>query len=150
MEIIIQLTSNISISLTNWTTSNMLLNATAVTSQNHYVKSTFTNYITEQILTKWNHYLLQQQLKSIGQSHLYLNQLNKYSTVLWTIKAGTVYTNKIHLNDTLPLLTSQTTHNLTTIEWKLYKNLNNCKTALTIKPADKNLGTVIMDTDDYI
>ena len=29
-------------------------------------------------------------------------------------------------------------------------SLNNCKTALTIKPADKNLGTVIMDTDDYI
>ena len=29
-----------------------------------------------------------------------------------------IETNKIHLNDNLPLLTAQTAHNLTTTEWK--------------------------------
>ena len=34
-----------------------------------------------------------------------------------------IETNKIHLNDNLPLLTAQTAHNLTTTEWKIVKNL---------------------------
>ena len=37
------------------------------------VKSAYTNNITVQILTSGNHYVLQQQLKSIGQFNLYLN-----------------------------------------------------------------------------
>ena len=61
-----------------------------------------------------------------------------------------IETTKLHIDKLLPLLTAPTPPNLTKTEQKTIKTLIKSKSTLTIKPADKNLGIVIMDTDDYI
>ena len=57
---------------------------------------------------------------------------------------------KNNLNDELPMLTDPQPANLTTAEQKALRKLAKSKHKITVKPADKNLGVVIMDTDDYI
>ena len=57
---------------------------------------------------------------------------------------------KNNLNDELPMLTDPQPANLTTAEQKALRKLSKSKHKITVKPADKNLGVVIMDTDDYI
>ena len=54
------------------------------------------------------------------------------------------------LADNLPNLCQTTSFNLTPLQNKALKNLKRARQAITIKPADKNLGIVLMDTDDYI
>lgn len=61
-----------------------------------------------------------------------------------------IETTKLHIDKLLPLLTAPTPPNLTGTEQKTIKTLMKSKSTLTIKPADKNLGIVIMDTNDYI
>ena len=54
------------------------------------------------------------------------------------------------LNDRLPELTQTTQPNITSDERTTLRQLKTANATLTIKPADKNLGIVVMDTDDYI
>ena len=55
-----------------------------------------------------------------------------------------------NINDQLPEILKQQTPNLTKGEKTSIKSLKNARQTLTIKPADKNLGIVIMNTDDYL
>ena len=57
---------------------------------------------------------------------------------------------KNNINDQLPEILKQQTPNLTKGEKTSIKSLKNARQILTIKPADKNLGIVIMNTDDYL
>ena len=57
---------------------------------------------------------------------------------------------KQELANHLPVLCSNNTHNLTSSQYTALTKLRNASQTLTIKPADKNLGIVLMNTDDYI
>ena len=57
---------------------------------------------------------------------------------------------KRSLNDQLPEILKKSAPNLTKEEKASIKSLKNARQTLTIKPADKNLGVVIMNTDDYL
>jgi hypothetical protein len=57
---------------------------------------------------------------------------------------------KRNLNDELPEILKKPAPNLTKGEKASIKSLKNARQTLTIKPADKNLGIVIMNTDDYL
>ena len=54
------------------------------------------------------------------------------------------------LNENLPTLCNKTHHNLTTSQQRTVKKLKNVRHTITIKPADKNLGIVLLNTEDYI
>ena len=66
--------------------------------------------------------ILQQQLKSTFISKPTYSTITQQYTGQLKLEQY-IETNKIHLNDNLPLLTVQTAHNLTTTEWKTVKNL---------------------------
>ena len=57
---------------------------------------------------------------------------------------------KENLNSHLPTVVKTTSSNLSTTQRQALKNLQTLRQILTIKPADKNLGIVLMSTDDYI
>ena len=57
---------------------------------------------------------------------------------------------KNNLNDNLSELLTKTESNLTKKARASIKSLKNNQQSLTIKPADKNLGIVLMNTDDYL
>ncbi|XP_064402509.1 uncharacterized protein LOC135348235 [Halichondria panicea] len=57
---------------------------------------------------------------------------------------------KTDLNENLPTIYKQRKPNLTKQVRHAKANLKKQRTIITIKPADKNLGIVIMDTDDYL
>ena len=57
---------------------------------------------------------------------------------------------KQELANHLPVLCSNNTRNLTSSQYTALTTLKNASQTLTIKPADKNLGIVLMNTDDYI
>ena len=57
---------------------------------------------------------------------------------------------KQELANHLPVLCSNNTRNLTSSQYTALTKLKNASQTLTIKPADKNLGIVLMNTDDYI
>ena len=57
---------------------------------------------------------------------------------------------KNNLNEQLPLITTNTTSNVTPKHMATIKRLKQIRNTLTIKPANKNLGIVILNTDDYI
>ena len=57
---------------------------------------------------------------------------------------------KNNVNDKLPELLTKSEPNLTRKAKAAIKTLKNNQQKLTIKPADKNLGIVIMNTDDYL
>lgn len=57
---------------------------------------------------------------------------------------------KNNLNNKLPELLAKTEPNLTKKAKASIKSLKNNQQILTIKPADKNLGIVAMNTDDYL
>ena len=50
----------------------------------------------------------------------------------------------------IPEITTNTHENMTKNELNFLKKLKQSKSTVTVKPADKNLGIVLMDTDDYI
>ena len=52
--------------------------------------------------------------------------------------------------DNLPIICEHTTTNLSPQQQRALMKLKNLRKTITVKPADKNLGVVIMDTDDYI
>lgn len=54
------------------------------------------------------------------------------------------------LNDLLPLITTTNKSNVTPSERNALKAMAKNRTTITVKPADKNLGIVLMNTDDYI
>ena len=54
------------------------------------------------------------------------------------------------IDDNLPSICQPTANNLTRQQRKAIANLRRERQTVTIKPADKNLGIVIMNTDDYI
>ena len=54
------------------------------------------------------------------------------------------------LADNLPTLCQTNPSNLTPLQQKALQNLKQERQTITIKPADKNLGIVLMDTDNYI
>ena len=56
---------------------------------------------------------------------------------------------KRNINDKLPQILPQT-HRVTNNDQNIISKLKKSRTEITIKPADKNLGVVILDTDDYI
>jgi hypothetical protein len=58
-----------------------------------------------------------------------------------------IYDTKQSLVDNLPTLTANNTPNLSK---KQQAALNKLRHVITIKPADKNLGIAIMNTEDYI
>lgn len=57
---------------------------------------------------------------------------------------------KCNLNDQLPEILKKPTSNLKKEEKASIKSLKSARQTLTIKPADKNLGIVIINTDDYL
>lgn len=57
---------------------------------------------------------------------------------------------KNNLNDRLQTLIQQHSTNFTMTDKKVIKKLKQVRHEITIKPADKNLGIVLLDTDDYI
>ena len=61
-----------------------------------------------------------------------------------------VYSTKDNLDQQLPNICKTNDYNLTKAQKQALKSLKNKQNLLTIKPADKNLGLVIMNTDDYI
>ena len=56
---------------------------------------------------------------------------------------------KRKINDELPKILPNK-HRTANNDHKIIANLKKSRTEITIKPADKNLGVVILDTDDYI
>ena len=54
------------------------------------------------------------------------------------------------LNEHLPTLCNKTHHNLTIPQQRALKKLKKSRSTVTIKPADKNLGIVLLNTEDYI
>ena len=54
------------------------------------------------------------------------------------------------LNDLLPLITALTKNKATQSEINIIKRMKQNRTVITVKPADKKLGIVLMNTDDYI
>ena len=61
-----------------------------------------------------------------------------------------ISTTKMELDSELTKLITPKIPNITPIESKNLKNLKNMKSTVTIIPADKNLGIVILNTDDYV
>ena len=57
---------------------------------------------------------------------------------------------KNNLNEQQPLITTNTTSNVTHKHMATIKRLKQIRNTVTIKPADKNLGIVILNTEDYI
>ena len=57
---------------------------------------------------------------------------------------------KNNLNDQLPTITMPLNPNVTNADKETIKKFNHMTETVIIKPADKNLGIVLMDTDDYI
>ena len=53
-------------------------------------------------------------------------------------------------DEKLPNICAMHNDNLTTGQRKAINRLQRSHNTITVKPADKNLGVVIMDTDDYI
>lgn len=60
-----------------------------------------------------------------------------------------IYDTKDLLNEQLPQIFCQQSRNLKSRQKAALKSLKNCRNTLTIKPADKNLGIVLMNTEDY-
>lgn len=61
-----------------------------------------------------------------------------------------IYNTKDVLDKALPEICDNKTNNLTKNQRKIITRFSKSKQRITIKPADKNLGIVIMDTDDYL
>ena len=61
-----------------------------------------------------------------------------------------IYNTKDVLEKQLPNIFETDTDNLTTHQRKCITQLQRTRNTLTIKPADKNLGIVVMNTDDYL
>ena len=57
---------------------------------------------------------------------------------------------KNNLNDELSMITKPPNHNITSTDKETIQKFNHLTDKVIIKPADKNLGIVLMDTDDYI
>ena len=57
---------------------------------------------------------------------------------------------KNNLNNLLPVITLQFTSNISKEDEVAIKKFKQMRDRVTIKPADKNLGIVLMDTDDYL
>ena len=75
-------------------------------------------------------FILKPHLKTTAKVYMPITFISKptYSTITQQYTGQLkleqhIQTNKIHLNDNLPLLTVQTSYNLTTTEWKTVKNL---------------------------
>ena len=54
------------------------------------------------------------------------------------------------INENCQQILRQNTSNITKTEFTALKQLKRSRSELTIKPADKNLGIILLDTDDYI
>ena len=54
------------------------------------------------------------------------------------------------LNENLPSICRKTHHNLAAPQQRTLKKLKQSRHIITIKPADKNLGIVLLNTEDYI
>ena len=54
------------------------------------------------------------------------------------------------INENCQQILKHNSSNVTKAELKALKHLKQSRSKLTIKPADKNLGVVVLDTDDYI
>ena len=74
-----------------------------------------------------------------------LSQLS-YNNIIETY----IHSTKLILNTHLPEITLPQRHNLTKNEQKTVKFLKRSRQQITIKPADKNLGVVLLNTDDYV
>lgn len=71
--------------------------------------------------------------------------INRNSTV-----ENYIYNTKEELDKALPTICEWRVDNLTSNQRKIIKRFQKSRQIITIKPADKNLGIVIMDTDDYL
>lgn len=61
-----------------------------------------------------------------------------------------IYNTKEELDKALPTICESRVSNLTSNQRKTIERLQKSRQIITIKPADKNLGVVIMDTEDYL
>ena len=61
-----------------------------------------------------------------------------------------IFNTKEILDKKLPNICAMHNDNLTTGQRKAIKRLQRSRNTITVKAADKNLGVVVMDTDDYI
>ena len=57
---------------------------------------------------------------------------------------------KNNLNDQLPIITMRFSSNVTDADKVTIKKFKMARSEVTIKPADKNLGIVLLDTDQYV
>ena len=79
------------------------------------------------------------QRKTLTQQYSGIGKVEKY-----------IAQTKDILNDKLTLIVTRNTTNSTPKDKKAMKKLKQLHKELIIKPADKNLGIVLLDTDDYI
>ena len=61
-----------------------------------------------------------------------------------------IYSTKVEISQQLPHIFNNKHRNITIKKIKALKHLRNARKKLTVKPADKNLGIVVLDTNDYI
>ena len=61
-----------------------------------------------------------------------------------------IFHTKDVLDKTLPAICRQKENNLSLQQQKIMKKLQRSRQVITIKPADKNLGVVVLDTEDYL
>ena len=93
------------------------------------------------------HYTVYRKVKFIPQNtqHSASSQHSGYSEL-----ENYIYNTKDILDKHLPKICAAKEDNLTPQQRKSISKLQRTRQITTIKPADKNLGIVIMDTDDYV
>ena len=85
---------------------------------------------------------------------LYKNAKTQHMTSPWPTNNSAIenyiHNTKTSLDNYLPEIFTETQHNLTKSERKSLQTLRKKHHRITIKPADKNLGIVILNAEDYI
>lgn len=84
-------------------------------------------------------FLPKQEFNTLSQRYSGIGKVEQYIEVT-----------KNSLNNLLPFITATNKSNVTQSERNAIKVMKQNKNTVTIKPADKNLGIVLMNTDDYI
>ena len=115
-----------------------------------YVHALYSSRIAQQQQTQNTHcstahvhrrmrFIQYKQCKTQTQQYSGIGKVEKY-----------IAQTKDNINDKLPIITSRSTTNVTPKDRTAMKRLKQLHKELIVKPADKNLGIVLLDTDDYI
>ena len=111
----------------------------AVNSQHNVSTQLQESNTTTSSLYRRMKFLPKQQTLTYIQMYSGIPRLEKY-----------IETTKLNLNTHLSLITKNKKTNMSREELEFLKKLKRSRNSITIKQADKNLGIVLMDTDDYV